>query len=206
MRLDHPFEIITPTLDGDVLNVLAGAEDWFSTQTINALIPQRSDEGIRKTIKRLVTVGIVEELSAGRAHLYRLNREHLGAQPIIQLASLKQLFFSKLHSAMDLWEDKPLFAAIFGSAARDAMTAGSDIDLFLIQPDNATLSIWDSQVDSLIAQASKWTGSDVRPLLYTESDIRQLGSTEPVLQFIAQEGIPVFGERRSMTTMMNGSH
>lgn len=206
MRLDRPFEIITPTLDGDVLNVLAGADDWFSTQTINAMIPQRSDEGIRKTIKRLVTLGIVEELSAGRAHLYRLNREHLGAQPIIQLASLKHLFFSQLHTAMDLWEIKPLFAAIFGSAARDAMTADSDIDVFLVQPDNATLSIWDSQVDSLIAQASKWTGSDVQPLLYTESEIRQLGSTEPVLQFIAQEGIPIFGERRSLTTMMNGSN
>ena len=205
MRLQHPFEIITPTLDGDVLQVLAGAEEWFSTQTINSFIPERSDEGIRKAIKRLVSVGIVEELSEGRAHLFRLNREHLGAQAIVQLAALKQLLYSKISQELSSWVVRPVYAAIFGSAARDDMSHQSDIDLFLIQPDDAPLQTWESRVDALVAQASRWTGSDVRPLLYTETEIRTLGATEPVFQFIAQEGVPVFGERNTFLQMIEGS-
>lgn len=202
MRLQHPFEIVTPTLDGEVLNVLAGANEWFAVPTINELIPERSDEGIRKTIKRLASVGIVEELVSGRAHLYRLNREHLGADPILQLAALKQRFFSRLQSEIRKWDTSPVFVCIFGSAARGEMTSESDVDLFVIQPDGTASTQWEVQVQDLTAHASKWIGTEVRPLLYTESEIRRLGKAEPVFGFIANEGIPVFGERQSFLEIM----
>lgn len=202
MRLQHPFEVVTPSLDGDVLRVLAGADDWFAVNTINAMNPERSDEGIRKTLKRLVSVGVVEELSAGRAHLYRLNRDHLAAEPILQLATLKQQFYSRLKKDMSDWDISPVFASIFGSAARDQMSQESDVDLFVIQPDGSPSGQWDSQVHALTSQASRWIGAEVRPLLYTETEIRRLGRTEPVFEFIANEGIPVFGERQTFLNMM----
>ncbi len=202
MRLQHPFEVVTPSLDGDVLSVLAGADDWFAVTTINAMNPERSDEGIRKTLKRLVSVGIVEELSAGRAHLYRLNRDHLGAEPIVQLATLKQQFYSRLRKDMSDWDISPVFASIFGSAARDQMSQESDVDLFVIQPDGSPSGEWDSQVHDLTSQASRWIGAEVHPLLFTETEIRRLGRTEPVFEFIANEGIPVFGERQTFLNLM----
>lgn len=202
MRLQHPFEVVTPSLDGGVLNVLAGADDWFAVNTINAMNPERSDEGIRKTLKRLVSVGIVEELSAGRAHLYRLNRDHLAAEPIVLLATLKQQFYSRLWKDMSDWDISPVFAAIFGSAARGQMSQESDVDLFVIQPDGSPAEQWDSQVHALTSQASRWIGAEVRPLLYTETEIRRLGSTEHVFEFIVKEGIPVFGERQTFLNLM----
>lgn len=202
MRLQHPFEVVTPSLDGDVLSVLAGADDWFAVTTINAMNPERSDEGIRKTLKRLVSVGIVEELSAGRAHLYRLNPDHLAAEPIVQLATLKQQFYSRLRKDMSDWDISPVFASIFGSAARDQMSQESDVDLFVIQPDGSPSGQWDSQVHTLTSQASRWIGAEVRPLLFTETEIRRLGRTEPVFEFIAKEGIPVFGERQTFLNLM----
>lgn len=202
MRLQHPFEIVTPTLDGDVLSVLAGGIDWFSVNTICELTPGRSDEGIRKTLKRLVSVGIAEELSAGRAFLYRLNRDHLGAELIVQMASLKQVFFTRLHAEMSDWAISPIFASVFGSAARDEMSRESDVDLFVIQPDETSAALWDTQVHDLAAKATRWIGAEVRPLLYTESEIRRLGRAEPVFEFIAVEGIPVFGERQSFVNLM----
>jgi predicted nucleotidyltransferase len=202
MRLQHPLEIVTPTLDGDVLGVLAGADEWFAVQTINGLIPGRSDEGIRRTLKRLVSVGIVEELAVSRAHLYRLNREHLGAEPILQLATLKQTFFARLNASMSEWDINPMYACIFGSAARELMTDESDIDLFVIKPDSGPPSHWDAQVDALTVRASLWIGAEVRPLLYTESEIRRLGKAEPVFEFIASEGIQVFGDRQSFLNLL----
>lgn len=206
MRLQHPFEIITPTLDGDVLMVLAGGEDWFGVSTINDLIPQRSDEGIRKTLKRLVSVGIAEELTAGRSHLYRLNREHLGAELIIHLASLKHTFLSQIHAVISSWEIKPIFVALFGSAARGEMETGSDIDLFVIQPNGTSDSLWERHVTGLAEQATKWIGSDVRPLVYTESEISQSAGTQTVLDDIADEGIPVFGTQQSLRELLKPSY
>lgn len=202
MRLQYPFEIITPTVDGDVLGVLAGADGWFESNSIHELIPTRSDEGIRKTLKRLVAVGIVEELTVGRSKAFRLNRNHLGAEPILQLANLKSRFYLRLAEAMRAWQYPPVYAALFGSAARNSMTTQSDVDLFLLQPDSVELSLWEQQVNELVSLATGWIGTEVRPLLYTESEIRQLGSSETVLEFIATEGISIFGDRNQFLAAM----
>ena len=103
---------------------------------------------------------------------------------------------------MSDWDISPVFASIFGSAARDQMSQDSDVDLFVIQPDGSPSGEWDSKVHDLTSQASRWIGAEVRPLLYTETEIRRLGRTEPVFEFIAKEGIPVFGERQIFLNLM----
>lgn len=202
MRLQFPFEIITPTVDGDVLGVLSGANEWFESNKIAELIPTRSDEGIRKTLKRLVAVGIVEELTVGRSKAFRLNRNHLGAEPILQLANLKSRFYMHLSEAMRAWQYPPVYAALFGSAARNSMNAQSDVDLFLLQPDSSDQSVWEQQVNELVSLSTGWIGTEVRPLLYTESELRQIGTAESVFNFIAAEGIPIFGERKRFLAAM----
>ena len=202
MRLQHPFEIITPTLDGEILSVLAGADDWFSVNTIHELLSHRSDEGIRKTLKRLVSVGIADELGAGRAFLYRLNRDHLGAEAIIVIARLKQLFYTKLTEMFLAWEIQPRYVALFGSAARAQMNLESDVDILLVQPDDAIEHVWDEQINQLVLTASRWIGNEIRPLLYTESDVRTLGTSEPVFEFISTEGIPLLGDHHNFQRLM----
>ena len=202
MRLQHPFEIITPTLDGEILSVLAGADDWFSVNTIHELLSHRSDEGIRKTLKRLVSVGIADELGAGRAFLYRLNRDHLGAEAIIVIARLKQLFYTKLTEMFLAWEIQPRYVALFGSAARAQMNLESDVDILLVQPDDAIEHVWEEQINQLVLTASRWIGNEIRPLLYTESDVRTLGTSEPVFEFISTEGIPLLGDHHNFQRLM----
>ena len=202
MRLQHPFEIITPTLDGEILSVLAGADDWFSVNTIHELLSHRSDEGIRKTLKRLVSVGIADELGAGRAFLYRLNRDHLGAEAIIVIARLKQLFYTKLTEMFLAWEIQPRYVALFGSAARAQMNLESDVDILFVQPDDAIEHVWDEQINQLVLTASRWIGNEIRPLLYTESDVRTLGTSEPVFEFISTEGIPLLGDHQTFQRLM----
>ena len=202
MRLQHPFEIITPTLDGEILSVLAGADDWFSVNTIHELLSHRSDEGIRKTLKRLVSVGIADELGAGRAFLYRLNRDHLGAEAIIVIARLKQLFYTKLTEMFLAWEIQPRYVALFGSAARAQMNLESDVDILFVQPDDAIEHVWDEQINQLVLTASRWIGNEIRPLLYTESDVRTLGTSEPVFEFISTEGIPLLGDHQTFLRLM----
>ena len=58
MRLAQPFETVTPTVDGEVLLVLAAADRWFPLSRVHTLVGERSRSGVRKTLLRLVEQGI----------------------------------------------------------------------------------------------------------------------------------------------------
>lgn len=193
MDLTHPLAVVTATLDGDVLAVLASAETTFTTGQLHRVLGQHSEDGLRRAVKRLVGQGIVVDSVAGNAHLYQLNRDHLAAGAILELANLPQRFRQRLEEVLESWNPAPVYAAVFGSAARRTMRGDSDIDLFLIRPDDADERRWDDQVSALTVDVAAWTGNDVRVLEYGEAEVRRLGHEEPVLSSIAAEGLTVAG-------------
>lgn len=145
-------------------------------------------------LARLVDEGTVEFQPAGQAYLYRLNRGHLAAPAIIAIAGQRDEFLKRVGSAIADWPYPARYAAIFGSAARRQMRTDSDIDLFLVRPSHAG-ERWGDDVATLCALASRWTGNNVHPLEYGESEI-SAARGEVVLQDIAEEGITVVGDRQ----------
>lgn len=192
MQLHAPLRTITSTLDADVLMVLAGADDWFTVSRIHTLIPGRSREGIRNTLSRLREQGVIDMMTVGSTHSYRLNREHLASDAILQLADLQRSFHERLRRALASWQPRPQFAALFGSAAQGRMAPGSDIDLFLLHP-GTEASEWEEAVDDLVATASRWTGNPVHSLVLTAEEVQGAAHTEPVLEDISNHGIPLVG-------------
>lgn len=192
MQLHAPLRTITSALDADVLMVLAGADDWFTVSRIHTLVAGRSREGIRNTLSRLREQGAIDMMTIGSTHSYRLNREHLASDAILQLADLQRSFHERLRRALASWEPRPQFAALFGSAAQGRMDPGSDIDLFLLHPGAEALE-WDKAVDDLVANASRWTGNPVHPLVLTAEEAQGSAHTEPVLADISNHGIPLVG-------------
>ena len=85
-----------------------------------------------------------------------------------------------------------MYAAVFGSAARGTMTPDSDLDLLLIRPDDSPPDDWDEQVGALMADVTRWTGNDTRPLQYTVSELANARG-EPVLRDVLDEGLTVAG-------------
>ena len=201
MRLQAPLRTVTSALDGDVLAVLAGAEDWFTVSRLQSVINWRSIEGIRKTLARLANEGVVDVEAAGTATLYRLNREHLATPAIIQLTNLQTAFLEHLRTEMESWLTPPQYAAIFGSSARGQMTTDSDIDLFLLRP-SAVDAAWDERVDDLAARVRRWTGNELRVLEFAVDEARGTVTTEPVLRDIIDEGITVFGDSISFRRLV----
>ena len=57
MQLNKPFATVTPTLDGDVLAVLASADVTFTVSQIQRILTTVSGEGIRKVLTRLTAQG-----------------------------------------------------------------------------------------------------------------------------------------------------
>jgi predicted nucleotidyltransferase len=198
MRLQRPFETITTAVDGDVLLVLARAERGFTTGDVARLVANRSIDGIRNALNRLVEQGVVFADRAGRTLSYRLNREHLAAEAIIALSRQRDLLLDRLGRQVADWAISPVFAAVFGSAVTGDMRPNSDLDLFFVRPDDSDDDAWQDQVATLAELATRWTGNDARPLSMTvggvERAVRQFDPHErSVLRDIASDGIAFAG-------------
>ncbi len=194
MELNRPLATITPTLDGDVLAVLAQHDATFTTGQLHRALNRYSEEGIRKVLLRLTRQGVVRSQRVGNAYGYRLNRQHLAADPIIQLARLPRTLLERLEDRLNSWAIPPTYAAVFGSAARGTMTEDSDLDLLLVRADDTPIQIWDEQVADLVADVSRWTGNDTRPLEYTVSELTT-ARDESVLRDVLEDGLTVAGRR-----------
>jgi predicted nucleotidyltransferase len=192
MDFAHPFRVVSPTLDGDVLAVLAGADEEFTGRRIHRLLGHGSEPGVRKAVERLVDQGIVLRRQAGRANLYRLNRQHVSVEAIELLAEARSQLIAWLQEAIGAWEVTPRSAAMFGSVARAQAGPDSDLDLLVVRPSrideqNAT---WQSQLGSLQRSATDWTGNDARIVELGEDELAQ---AEPLLTEVVRDGLALFG-------------
>lgn len=210
MELSRPFATVTPTLDGAVLAVLAGSDEPFTISQVGRIVTTASGEGIRKVLNRLALQGVVLHNQVGRTNTYRLNTEHLAAEPILTLARLTSTFLQRLEEHLRAWAEPPTYAAVFGSAATGRMTSHSDIDLFLVrgssQPPETDPEQWEHQVTMLTRTVTAWTGNDARVVEYTEADLhRAIRAGEPLLRDVARQGLTVAGPRSWLSKQLQST-
>lgn len=192
--MNRPFATVTPTLDGDVLAVLAAHDVTFTTGQIHRVLNSFSEEGIRKVLARLVSQGVVLSERIGHTYAYRLNTAHLAADPIVALAKLFDTFLKRLDEELGGWQYPPVYAAVFGSAVRGTMTSDSDLDLFLVRTTGTPETVWSDQVNDLASAVTAWTGNDARVVEYTEIELKS-ARTEPIVQDVLERGLTVAGSR-----------
>lgn len=88
----------------------------------------------------------------------------------------------------------PVYAAIFGSAARGQMLPGSDLDVFVVRPDSAEEVTWESDLARLARDSTCWTGNDTRALVMTEREVVVGASAgDPLLQSVLRDGLLLAG-------------
>lgn len=201
MQLQHPLRVIAPTVDADVLTVLARADHEFTISTMERMIGSRSTDGIRRTLARLVDQGIVHRKIVGRTHAFTLNRRHLAAPAIIELASLQDLLLSRMGEAVSNWQEPALYVALFGSGARGEMRPASDLDVLLIRQGSAS-ALWHDQVDHLMSDITAWTGNDARALDLSADEIRGRMADDSVLSDVLHAGLPVHGEPTTLRRLV----
>ena len=194
MRLSRPFEVVTPTVDGDILAVLGRADGPFSGRQVHRLTGRRSEPGIRKGLDRLVEQGIVLRRRVGNTHLHSLNRYHLAAEAIIALARLRETAFAQMSNQLESWTPPPVLAAVFGSTARQEETAGSDIDVLLVRPTDADAETWQHSMSHFAATVSGATGNDVRLLDLTHAELWDPGN-EALRKHLIGDSIVLLGNR-----------
>jgi hypothetical protein len=199
MDFARPFTTVTPTLDGDVLGVLAAADVELSGRELARRARHGSIEGIRRAADRLVAEGIVLRRAAAGAHLYRFNRGHVAARWIEGLAMLPEHVIERLRTIIVGWEAAASLAFLFGSVARRQASSASDLDILVVRRSacDADSPAWRSQLVALQQEATAMTGNDARVLELGEEDLGG-GRVEPVLQEVLRDGIPLLGSMRSL--------
>lgn len=194
MRLQRPFEAITPTLDGDILYVLGRAEAAFTGGDLDRLIPHATGEGIRKAAKRLVAQGLVHMEVVGQSHRYSLNREHLLADPVVAMARARDQLVDRTAETIEEWTDPPQVVILFGSGARGEMRPESDLDLFVVSEGTQSQ---EGALAELAERMTAWTGNDVRILnMHPDEVVQGVRNGDPVLAGIEADGLVLWGPER----------
>ena len=198
MDLIEPASAVVPSLDGPVLMVLAGTTRPLSAREIARLTKRGSWAGVRKVLQRLVSQGIVSVQDAKPALLYSLNRDHIAAPAIGLLADLREELVRRLSHSIMAWPVAPVYACLFGSAARGEGSVESDIDLFIVRPAEvgAGNQAWSDQVGRLMRDVSRWTGNNASVSEIGLEELRGPGANKIGKMFaesIRTDGIPLFG-------------
>ena len=193
MDFRSPLRVVTPTLDGDVLRVVAAAEREFSGREVHRLVGHSSENGVRKALARLVEQGVVRSRRVGASTMYSFNRDHVAAPWIEGLLGVRDQIAERLRAQIKGWTVRPVVAAMFGSAARGEARPGSDMDILLVRPTGADEDAWEAQVDALVEAATRWTGNDTRPLVIGEDDLTHGVQNERVMADVLADGIELAG-------------
>jgi predicted nucleotidyltransferase len=134
MDLSDPTRAVTATLDGAVLAVLASAGRPLTVGQVADQAARGSEIGIRRSLARLVEQGTVRATLMGRNQVHEINRDHVAAGIADLLAGLRTELWRRFRNELGSWRPRPLYACIFGSAARGDGDATSDIDLLVVHP------------------------------------------------------------------------
>ncbi len=197
MDLSNPSEAVLPSVRGAVLRVLARTDAPMSGREVAAVAgPRVGYRRVSQVLGELVDAGIVLRESHPPAYLYRLNRDHVAAEPLLMLADLRGRLLCRITDAVGSWKHTPEALWIFGSAARGAGTAESDIDLLVVRPstidgDDPT---WLRQLDDLAERVSAWSGNDCQLLEYSSGELTALvGVHDPLIEELRRDAIVLAG-------------
>jgi predicted nucleotidyltransferase len=196
MDLSAPARAVCPTVDSDVLAVLAGTTRAFTGREIARLAGRSSHRGVLLVLDRLVEHGLVLREEAGPAFLYKLNRDHVAAPAVEIAADMRSEFLRRLEECLESWKIPAQHASLFGSVARGDGDTGSDIDLLLVRPGSVDEEdrTWRSQVHEVADSIWRWTGNRASIAELAIGDVRSLARGErPIVDELKEDGIVLTG-------------
>jgi predicted nucleotidyltransferase len=196
MNLSRPWALIRTPLDMEVIRVLRGTTRPLTGREVARVAREGSQPAINAALRRLAEEGIVRAEEAGNAYLYTLNRKHLAAPALEQLADIRAELERRLRAEIAEWEIAADHASVFGSAARGEGNTRSDIDVFVVRPARVPEddTHWRAQLERLSADIYSWTGNHVGLSEVSSADIGRLRRERPsVVEELRRDAITLAG-------------
>jgi predicted nucleotidyltransferase len=159
---------------------------------VHRLAGTGSLSGVRKVLLRLVATGLVDEVPGG----YLLNRDHVAAPGVEQLAGLRREVLRRLLDYASGLERPPALVGVFGSFARGDGDADSDIDVLLVVDVAVDSDDVNEAAADLSTTVQRWTGNECHVVTVTLDDLdRMRRAAEPILTSWSKDLVVVLGDR-----------
>lgn len=186
--LSRPYAAICPSLDGEVLRVLAGTKLGLTGRQVALLTGRSSHSGVLAVLNRLTEHGLVKRVELNKAFLFSLNREHLAFPAVEAMVGMRAALSKEIVRMLGTWEIEPIHVSLFGSAARGDGNATSDIDLLVVRPDRISDEDerWREQLADLEIGTFRLTGNRTSVMETSETELAQLHA----------DGRPIVGDLR----------
>lgn len=192
MDVSEPASVAMAPGTAAVLRTLAGTDAPLTIREL-ARISAVSSNRAQQVIARLADHGLVTTEDHGRARLCRLNREHLAAGAMVQLAELRGALLGMLRSELETWPVQPEHASLFGSAARGDGSTASDLDVLLVTPSEDEPG-WAEQLADAAGRLHRATGNNVVWFVVTPADLRRaIRAKEPIVAEWRRDAIQLAG-------------
>ena len=196
MDFVRPVQSIIPGAQGRVLDVLARTTAELNLGTV-ARLAGVSPAQASRVLPRLVLLGVIERRDVPPSSLYRLVRENLMAQAVVDLVEVRDRTIDRLRVLAGAIRPAPASLVLFGSLARSEADAGSDIDVLVVRRadvdgDNEH---WNESLDDWLLEARRIAGNRVNHLEVSLADVRtRVRSRKPLWRDIVRDGVVIIGQ------------
>ncbi|WP_353951721.1 nucleotidyltransferase domain-containing protein [Knoellia sp. S7-12] len=198
MDLSHPLSSIAPSLEAEALTVLARTATPLTGRRVAELARRGSHVRLSNALDRLAQQGLVEVEPAGRAKLYRLNREHLLVPAITAALDATIELRARLGEHISGWRVQAVHASLYGSMARGEAGPESDIDVLVVRSSRLSLKdaeTWSGQLTHLESDVWRWSGNTLSWFETTIADLkRSAAANEPIFASWREDSIHLAGE------------
>jgi predicted nucleotidyltransferase len=196
MDLTNPLRSLTPTLEAEVLAVLAGTTDGITGNRLAGLATRGSRQGLMNALDRLAAHGLVTAEHVGAATVYQLNRRHLLCAAVLSALSSRTRLAEMLRSQITTWPTSCVHSSLFGSVSRGEAHPTSDIDLLIVRRDDVDPDDdeWQRELRGLEREVRAWTGNQLAILEMSARDLsRAAHKGEPIVDSLRRDALAITG-------------
>jgi predicted nucleotidyltransferase len=159
-----------------------------------------SHMSVNRTMRELAEFNLVNFVSVGAAHLWRVNRISYAFRVLSKLMEV----ISEIEDPLEDLEDtlrknipKTLIKrmVLFGSIARGSERADSDIDIFILVKDKESKKKLEPQIEKLSNLCLEMYGNRLAPYILTEHEIKHKKNLKVISEI--NKGLNIFSEEKS---------
>jgi predicted nucleotidyltransferase len=191
----YPVQAVIPGTQGRVLAVLAESTAELNLRTV-ARLARVSPAQASRVLPGLVELGLVERREVPPSSLFRLNRQHIAAKAVIELARSHDIALERIATAARNLQVPPASLIIFGSFARREADRHSDIDALIVRPDGVDEDdeTWATGLEQWRDVVRSVTGNRVEVIETDRAEATEkLAGRQSVWRDIATDGVVVHG-------------
>jgi predicted nucleotidyltransferase len=197
MNLSEPLAGLASPIEAAVLGVLARTETGFSGRQVHRLAIEGSTSSVHRALATLVRVGLVMANPQPPSIIYRANRKHVLWPAVDAGLAARDRFFESVHKfcEVELPGDPPCTVVLFGSVARRESSAESDVDLFLVYPDEIDPDVEADVSYQIASEVKLLSGNEAQIYAINKSELsRRQKDADPLLRNVMRDGILLYGD------------